>query len=274
MLFHPYERLSANRYLSPGLPCPFFPAPTHGVELGLPAEVTVREAISGIDPNDPLHNPRELAEAYRLKPSKVLKPAEWDRPLGQLITTSGPLLLHPSGKRRFTTRECMRLNRFRDSHRLAACVKTKTDVHRLVGNAVPRDIVTLMSKSFIALLDEWMPMVEEYRSRNTIDFRYEDEDDDDAASVRAPKDNRRKASFKGRSNLGSLSRKMSKIDIEREEPEIVDRSSFVTSVPAEKRQRTLGDNFKVTKTAPPQSSVKREEARPGAFFDIVDLTKQ
>ena len=116
--------------------------------------MTVAEAIADIDLHDPLHNRKEQRHRQKVKPSK-LPPAAMDAPLRHLISTSGPQALNPNGKRRFTYREGMRLMRFRDSHKLSPAAKGSGDKWKLIGNAVPRDIITLIYKDIRKVLLEW-----------------------------------------------------------------------------------------------------------------------
>lgn len=116
--------------------------------------MTVAEAISNIDRRDPLHNRAEQRQNQKKKPCK-LPPARLHEPLRHLIATSGPQALHPNGKRRFTFREGLRLMRFRDSHKLSPAAKGAGDKWKLIGNAVPRDIITLIYKDIKKVLLEW-----------------------------------------------------------------------------------------------------------------------
>lgn len=131
-----------------------FPKPTHGIEHGLRPLMTVGEAIANIDPRDPLHNSKELRQRLRGKTCK-LAPAEMNEPLRELISTGGPRALHPNGMRRFTFREGMRLMRFRDDHKLAAAARTAGDKWKLIGNAVPRDLIRLIYKDIYKVLQKW-----------------------------------------------------------------------------------------------------------------------
>lgn len=116
--------------------------------------MTVAQAIRHVDRTDPLHNSAEQRQRQRARPS-ILPPAEANAPLRHLIGTAGPLALHPKGRRRFTFREGMRLMRFRDCHKLSPAAKGAGDKWKLIGNAVPRDIITLIYKDIKKVLLEW-----------------------------------------------------------------------------------------------------------------------
>lgn len=131
-----------------------FPTPTHGTGPGLLPAMTVGEAISKIDHKDVLHNSKELRHRQLVKPS-AMPIADRHTPLRELINTSGPRALHPNGKRRFTYREGMRLMRFRDRHKLSPAAKTQGDKWRLIGNAVPRDIIVHIYKDIHQVLQKW-----------------------------------------------------------------------------------------------------------------------
>lgn len=152
-----------------------FPRPTRGVEQGL-AVMTVAEAIKDINRADPLHNRAEQRQRQRIKRS-ILPPAEPNAPLRHLIATSGPLALHPNGKRRFTFREGMRLMRFRDCHRLSAAAKGAGDKWKLIGNAVPRDIITLIYKDIKKVLLEWF-------AQSSAPIALDDEEEEEEVTFR------------------------------------------------------------------------------------------
>lgn len=158
-------------FSSPGLPLVDFPLPTHGTEPGLLPPMTVGDAIRDIDPSDPLHNSKELRRRLKKQPS-ILPIANMHEPLRELISTGGPKALHPHGKRRFTYREGMRLMRFRDCHKLSPAAKSQGDKWKLIGNAVPRDIITLIYKDVYEVLQKWFA---EYHAPISLDVDADEE---------------------------------------------------------------------------------------------------
>lgn len=126
----------------------------------------MREAIQGaIDPRDPLHNKTEMRLKWRDRPRRNMLPADWDEVLPHGLTTGGPTDIHPSGRREFTVRETMELQRFRPEHKLPGdlCLGKKREI---VGNAVPRDIIRLIYKDFYDVLRATDQKIEKYRNVN------------------------------------------------------------------------------------------------------------
>lgn len=118
---------------------PNYPGASHGPPgSGLKPYVTVRKAISNIPAWATMHNPDELERSFT---GSALPAAEWDRPLHHLITRSGPLALHPSGKRLFTVREVLRLQGFPDDYIYLGdegnAPPKRTHAMAMAGDAVP-----------------------------------------------------------------------------------------------------------------------------------------
>ncbi|KAI5369820.1 Putative C-5 cytosine methyltransferase, S-adenosyl-L-methionine-dependent methyltransferase [Septoria linicola] len=123
----------------PGQQMPEFPEATHGPPgSGLLPYVTVRQAIANIPTWATMHNPAELEASYTGGNQPI---AEWDKPLQHLIATCGPLALHPSGRRRFTVRETLRLQGFPDRYEYVGDEgdgpPTRTKAMAMAGDAVP-----------------------------------------------------------------------------------------------------------------------------------------
>lgn len=118
---------------------PVYPKATHGPPgSGLKPYLTVGKAISKIPAWATMHNPEELEASFT---GSTLSAAEWDKPLQRLIATCGPTALHPSGRRRFTVRETLRLQGFPDSYEYRGdeghLPPTRTAANAMAGDAVP-----------------------------------------------------------------------------------------------------------------------------------------
>lgn len=132
-----------------------FPLPTYGTHPDLLPLTTVKEAIRGVNRRDPLHNSTELRRQQRKRPSTKLRPADADAPLRHLISTSGPGALNPSGRRRFTYREGMRLMGLSDTHKLSPAARTSKDKWTLIGNGFPPQLPKIIHGEIYKVLQQW-----------------------------------------------------------------------------------------------------------------------
>lgn len=148
--------------VAPGQKMPDDIEPTHGPPgSGLLPYVTVRQALASIPATATLHDPAAQAEKFLRTGRPDLVVAGWDQPLKHLITTQGPLALHPD-KRPFTIREVMCLQGFPVGYELIGRYggsPNRTEAMKMIGDAVapgPSKFHYLNAKEALRVTDEEM----------------------------------------------------------------------------------------------------------------------
>jgi len=272
---------------SEGEVLPEFPPPSRGEAHGLRPFMTVREAIANIDPQDYWHDVEEKREHFKCHATDTQrsKPvAAWDEPLKELVDTGGCKYLHPDGDREFTVREVMRLMRFRDQHQIVA--PNKKHWNTLMGNAVPRDLMTKIYKIFIKLLEESDRKILEYLQSVTIDV---DDDDDgaDNGGSGPPSRDTSTPSTPSQSSTTSSSRATSKASQRKRKTDVNEAEGGHRAADTgsqsqsrvwkrQRSQRQITDSFSVKKELPLRPAptpVEAQRTRTSPFGKVVDLTE-
>lgn len=129
---------------APGEPLPTFPRATHSdVDAALKPYTTINMAISTVRDVDPLHN------SYTVKWFSPPKPPTDGNTLATTVTTSGTTSIHPSGQRKFTTREYAALQGFPNNHVFHG---TRLQIEKQIGNAFPPNTVEVLYRH----LESWL----------------------------------------------------------------------------------------------------------------------
>ena len=102
---------------------------------------------------------KELGGKYDLKGamfcSGLFKRPRWDEPSPTVLTNfhNPRYFLHPKRSRPFSLRECARLQTFPDTFRFTSDKVSLIDGYRLVGNAVPPRLSTVLAEAVSRFLD-------------------------------------------------------------------------------------------------------------------------
>lgn len=129
---------------APGEPLPTFPVASHSdVDPSLQPYTTINMALSTVRDADPLHN------IYTVKWFSPPMPPTDGNALAVTVTTSGTTSIHPSGQRKFTTREYAALQGFPNNHVFHG---TKLQIERQIGNAFAPNTVQVLYRH----LEAWL----------------------------------------------------------------------------------------------------------------------
>ena len=100
-----------TNFQSPGQSLPDFPTVTHGSPPLLP-HVTLHEAISNINPIDPLHRDVRRFATPRFSNVNLFAPFP-----ATIMASNSTTKIHPDGTRNFSNRELARCQTFPDDHK-------------------------------------------------------------------------------------------------------------------------------------------------------------
>lgn len=130
---------------SPGETLPAFPKPTHGPPGSglLPCE-TINSTISSIPPSTANH---DVAAALLRGRYKRKRPYDGNQQAKTITSGGGEGNYHPSGKRRYTTREYACLQTFDVNFKFGA-----HEIRKQIGNAVPPMLAKAIFREVIKTL--------------------------------------------------------------------------------------------------------------------------